>query len=87
MISAWWLLLLIPVLAFGDFYGHLKTRFLMRSMALSAVKLIRVGNTDRAIRVLNVAATVQTKKQEGTFRSRLEKQEGTFQDHLHDADL
>ena len=71
MISAWWLLLLLPIYVVGHMTGYLKCLVIQRRMSGVVRKLLRANNVERAIKVLDIAESVESPKQQKEFRERL----------------
>jgi hypothetical protein len=71
MISAWWILLAIPIFFISHILGYNKCLARNRELSRMIRKLLICNNVDRAIKLLDVAEGVKTKTQQRTFEERL----------------
>ena len=73
MISAWWLLTLIPAFVIGHMMGYIKALMVQRRMSSMVKRLLQANNVERAIKLLNVAEGVEKPKQQKAFSDRLKE--------------
>jgi len=71
MISAWWLALLLPAYLIGHILGYLKCLVIQRRMSGVVRRLLQANNVKQAIKVLDVAESVEKPKQQRAFEDRL----------------
>jgi hypothetical protein len=73
MISAWWLLILVPAFIIGNRFGYGSGMRTARHGSRMAKKLLKYGNTEGAIVILDIMEGVRTKKENRTFDQRLKE--------------
>jgi hypothetical protein len=73
MISAWWLLLLLPIYVVGHMIGYLKCLVIQRRMSSMVKRLLQANNVERAIRLLDTAQSVEKPKQQKAFSEKLKE--------------
>lgn len=73
MISAWWLLLLLPAYVIGHMLGYIKARRTLNQTAGIVRKLLQANNVERAIKLLNVVEGIEKPKHQKAFEERLKE--------------
>lgn len=73
MVSAWWLLLLLPLYIVGRIQGYNSGMQTMRKASGMVRKLLEFGNVERAIQIMDVAEGIRTKRENRTFAQRLKE--------------
>jgi hypothetical protein len=71
MISAWWVLAVIPIFFVAHILGYNKCLRRQRRLNNIVCKLIMANNPERALKLLDVAEGVQNMRQQRTFDERL----------------